>query len=173
MRPRPAILDALPHRPPFRFISEVVQLTPGVSGEAAWEVTGDEAFLTGHFPGRPVVPGVLIVEALAQLSGLVACAAEVYPGDAVWAGDISSSAPARAGSLAHVEVRFKHAVTPPARLALRSTQTGVLGAVYQFDVEATCAGRLAARGRLMLAFAEGAGNRELGTGGQGTDIGGA
>ena len=65
-------LDRLPHGPEFRFLDRLVQLEPGVSGRAEYLVRGDEHFLRGHFPNEPMVPGVLMVEAIAQLAGAVA-----------------------------------------------------------------------------------------------------
>jgi len=65
-------LDSLPHGPDFRFIDRVVKLEPGKSGSGEYTVRGDEPFLRGHFPGQPIFPGVLLVEAAAQLAGTVA-----------------------------------------------------------------------------------------------------
>src|SRR4051794_38166443 len=63
-------IDRLPLRDPFRFVSRVTNLKPGESAEAVWALTGKEPFFGGHFPGNPIVPGVLIAEALAQAAGL-------------------------------------------------------------------------------------------------------
>jgi 3-hydroxyacyl-[acyl-carrier-protein] dehydratase len=65
-------LDSLPHGPEFRFIDRVLKLEPGKSGSGEYTVRGDEPFLRGHFPGQPIFPGVLLVEAGAQLAGTVA-----------------------------------------------------------------------------------------------------
>jgi 3-hydroxyacyl-[acyl-carrier-protein] dehydratase len=70
--------DVLPHRPPFLFVSEVVTVTPGVAAVGRWHLSGDEPFFAGHFPGRPTLPGVLMVEALAQLGGVAVLADERF-----------------------------------------------------------------------------------------------
>lgn len=64
-------LSSLPHGPEFRFIDEITELAPGISAKAAWKLKGDEEFLRGHFPGAPLLPGVLMIEALAQLGGIL------------------------------------------------------------------------------------------------------
>jgi 3-hydroxyacyl-[acyl-carrier-protein] dehydratase len=65
-------LKSLPHGPEFRFIDRLLKLEPGKSGSGEYTVRGDEPFLRGHFPGQPIFPGVLLVEAAAQLAGTVA-----------------------------------------------------------------------------------------------------
>ncbi len=64
-------LSSLPHGEAFRFIDELVELVPGISAKAVWKLKGDEEFLCGHFPGAPLMPGVLMIEALAQLGGIL------------------------------------------------------------------------------------------------------
>ena len=73
-----APLDHLPHGPEFRFLDRVTMLDPGISGSGEYRVRGDEPFLKGHFPGEPIFPGVLLVEAAAQLAGVVA---QSHPGE--------------------------------------------------------------------------------------------
>ena len=63
-----AALDLLPHGSEFRFLDRLLSLEPGKSGAGEYAVRGDEPFLRGHFPGRPMMPGVLLVEAAAQKS---------------------------------------------------------------------------------------------------------
>ena len=65
-------LSLLPHGAEFRFIDRLLNLNHGQSGEGEYKVRGNEPFLRGHFPGDPIFPGVLLVEAAAQLAGVVA-----------------------------------------------------------------------------------------------------
>jgi 3-hydroxyacyl-[acyl-carrier-protein] dehydratase len=125
-------LKRLPHREPFRFVSRVNQITRGESGEGVWTLTGKEPFFAGHFPGAPLTPGVLIAEALAQLSGLVG------PSDAP------------TGKLVHVDVRFDRPVSPPAELVLRSKLLRTVGELEQFEVAALHDNQVIARGMITL-----------------------
>jgi 3-hydroxyacyl-[acyl-carrier-protein] dehydratase len=72
MDPLSSALNHLPHGPEFRFIDRLTALDPGKSGTGEYTVRGDEPFLRGHFPGDPLLPGVLLIEAAAQLAGTVA-----------------------------------------------------------------------------------------------------
>jgi 3-hydroxyacyl-[acyl-carrier-protein] dehydratase len=135
-------LDRLPHRPPFRFLSRIDAFEAGQSGVGTWVVRGDEPFFQGHFPGEPVVPGVLITEALAQLSGLVGIHRPNARGH-----------PA-GGRLAHADIRFDHEVVPPAEIQLRSSLTRSLGRLLQFEVSASVKAQVVARGTLALALSD-------------------
>lgn len=65
-------LQSLPHGPEFRFVHELTNIDPGVSAVGSYVISGDEDFLKGHFPGQAIWPGVIMVEAIAQLGGVVA-----------------------------------------------------------------------------------------------------
>jgi 3-hydroxyacyl-[acyl-carrier-protein] dehydratase len=91
--------DVLPHRPPFLFVDEVVALEPGQSARGRWRLDPAEAFFGGHFPGRPTLPGVLMVEALAQLGAVAVLADERFRGRLPLFGGIDRA-------------RFRRQVTP-------------------------------------------------------------
>ena len=71
-----AALASLPHGPEFRFVDEIIALQPGRSATGLYTLRGDEAFLAGHFPGQPIMPAVLQIEAIAQMAGI---AAQTHP----------------------------------------------------------------------------------------------
>ncbi len=133
-------LEYLPHRDPFRFLTNVEELVAGARGVGTWRVQGGEDFFAGHFPGEPVLPGVLIAEALAQLSGLVAFACKERP--------VMISA-----RLAQVSVKFHSGVVPPAEVRLESVLVRELSGLYMFDVRAEVEAATVASGSLVLATA--------------------
>jgi 3-hydroxyacyl-[acyl-carrier-protein] dehydratase len=131
----------LPHRPPFLLVDEIVELEPGVRCVALRTLRGDDFWFAGHFPGNPVMPGVLIVEALAQTATLAAAGAG--PGEG------------RIGLFAGIDkVRFKRVVKPGDTLRLEAEITSVHGAVGKAAVKATVDGGLACRGELMFAVVD-------------------
>jgi 3-hydroxyacyl-[acyl-carrier-protein] dehydratase len=101
-----ALVALLPHRPPFRFVDAVDACAPGVSVEARYRVTGAEPFLAGHFPGDPVFPGVIQLEALAQAGAIAVLADARYAGKLPLFGGVEA-------------VRFRRIVRPGDELALR------------------------------------------------------
>ena len=103
-------LEFLPHGPEFRFLDKVTSLTPGKEGAGEYRVRGDELFLRGHFPGAPIFPGVLLVEAAAQLAGVVAQSDPVIaplPGLKLAAlRGVKFSGTARPGDVVQLEARI-------------------------------------------------------------------
>jgi 3-hydroxyacyl-[acyl-carrier-protein] dehydratase len=87
--PRPE--EILPHRPPFLFVDEITALTPGKSASGLWHLSGTEDFFRGHFPDRPLLPGVLMVEAMAQLGGIALLTDERYTGNLALFGGIDKA----------------------------------------------------------------------------------
>lgn len=105
MSQTPDPVALLPHRPPFRFVDRVVRLEPGRSVEARYLVTGEESFLAGHFPGNPIFPGVLQLEALAQAGAIALLSDERYAGKLPLFGGVEG-------------VRFRRLVRPGDELTL-------------------------------------------------------
>ncbi len=133
----------LPHRHPFLLVDRVIELEPDKRIVAVKCVTMNEPFFAGHFPGTPVMPGVLIVEALAQTAALLALS--------------SMTAEQRAGKVTYFMgidgVRFRKPVVPGDRLELHVETLRSKGAVLKVKAEAKVDGDVVAEGELMAMLA--------------------
>ncbi|MEU4575401.1 3-hydroxyacyl-ACP dehydratase FabZ [Nonomuraea sp. NPDC023979] len=130
------IRAVLPHRWPMLLLDRVGKVVPGVKGTATKNVTGTELWFQGHFPGEAVLPGVVMVEAMAQLAGVVFALAG--------ASEISYLAGVRA-------MRFRRPVVPGDQLALTAERTGGGGGFAEYRVSARVDGQIAAEGNLTIA----------------------
>lgn len=135
------VMKYLPHRYPFLLIDRVVECTPGESLVALKNVTINEPFFPGHFPHRPVMPGVLIMEALAQATGILSFkTSNTMPSD---------------DSLYYFvgidKARFKQPVEPGDQLMLHVKVLKSKGGIWKFDAVARVDGKVAASAELMCA----------------------
>ena len=137
------IQRALPHRYPFLLVDRVTSIEPGVRIVALKNVSANEPFFAGHFPGWPVMPGVLIVEALAQSAALLVSATEPF--------DPLKKATYLAGLDA---VRFRRPVVPGDRLVLRVELVKRRSALWKFRGEASVDGAPAAEAELLATLAD-------------------
>jgi len=140
---RDGVMALLPHREPFLLIDEVIELEPGVRCVARRTLRPDEWWFAGHFPGNPVMPGVLIVEALAQTGAVAALAQPENAGKLMLFAGID-------------RVRFKRVVRPGDTLELKVEVTAMRAGVGRGAALATVGGQAACRGELMFALADAA-----------------
>ena len=132
------ILEKLPHRYPFLLVDRVLEIEKGKRIKAIKNVTINEPFFTGHFPHRPVMPGVMMIEALAQAAALLSF-------DAVGASPDENQIYYFAGIDA---ARFKRPVEPGDQLVLDVTLDRMKAGVFKFSAKATVDGELAVEAQL-------------------------
>jgi len=138
---RAGIEAIIPHREPFLLVDEIAELVPGEHAVGSYLVRDDAWYLRGHFPGRPIMPGVLQVEALAQVGAVCGL-----------------SAPGLSGRLALFaridDVRFKRIVVPGDTLTLDCRITRLRRPIGKAEATASVAGELACRAALTFALTE-------------------
>ena len=123
----------LPHREPFIFVDEVNEREPGLSATGTKTFSGEEPMFAGHFPNDPVVPGVILTEALAQMAGL------------------AGGGEGRQFLLSAIRsMKFPVAVRPGERIDLYAQKTGVMGGLWMFEVRATVGEQVVAEGQIVL-----------------------
>ena len=136
MIPADPIALGLPHREPFIFIDSVIELTSGEFAACRKTFAAEEPFFRGHFPGDPLVPGVILAEALAQTAG------------------IAAGQPGRGFRLTAIKgMKFPGAVRPEEVIDLAARKVGVVGGLWQFEVIARVGERRVAEGIIVLSEA--------------------
>jgi len=125
------IMDLLPHRYPFLLIDKVVDIDGGTSGTGIKNVTMNEPFFQGHFPGNPVMPGVLIIEAMAQTAGVISMLAEG-----------AEAKPKLVYFMSIDKAKFRAPVLPGDTLHLHLSLTRKRGPVGKFQAQAKVDGKL-------------------------------
>ena len=131
--PMDPISLGLPHRPPFIFIQAVDKLEPGLSAECSKTFQKNESFFAGHFPGNAIVPGVLLVEGMAQTAG------------------IAVGRPEKVFLLAAIRsMKFLRPVRPEEAITFKARKMGDVGGLVQCAVEARVGQLLVAEGQIIL-----------------------
>ena len=134
------IRSIIPHRYPFLLVDKIIELTPGVRAVGIKNVTANEPFFVGHFPTYPVMPGVLIVEAMAQVGAVALLSTEQFKGQMAFFAGID-------------KVRFKRQVQPGDSLLLTVELGQMRRNIGSGSGTATVDGELACRGEFMFALA--------------------
>lgn len=133
------IMNIIPHRQPFLLIDTIEELEPGKRGVGKKCVTYNEPFFGGHFPNEPVMPGVLIIEALAQVGAVVILSCEEFKGKTAYFGAINSA-------------KFKKKVVPGDVLSLEVEMIRQKGPIGVGKATATVDGKLAVSAELTFAI---------------------
>jgi 3-hydroxyacyl-[acyl-carrier-protein] dehydratase len=131
----PSHFPGLPHRPPFVFVRKLIACEPGVSAECETQFPRTDPIFAGHFPHDPLVPGVILTEALAQTAGIAAH---------------QENLKTRFLLSAIRQMKFLRGIRPEEKITLRARKMAGVDQLLQFEVEARVDGQLVATGQLVL-----------------------
>jgi 3-hydroxyacyl-[acyl-carrier-protein] dehydratase len=137
----PKPIDILAHRDPFLLVTEITALEPGVSVSATWVLTGNEYFFQGHFPGRPTLPGVLMVESLAQVGAIGVLTDERFAGKLPLLAGVDGA-------------RFRQQAVPGDTLELHVELGRLSGRAGKGSGKAFVGGKLACEADLLFVLAD-------------------
>lgn len=138
---REAILKLIPHRPPFLFVDRIIELNENRRIVGVKDVRGDEWFFPGHFPGAPLMPGVLIIEAIAQTAACLTALNPAFLGRFVYFAALD-------------DVRFRRPVLPGDQLVMEAEVRWLRGRHGRFVGKATVNGKVVAEGEFGFAVSE-------------------
>lgn len=135
------IMGILPHRHPFLLVDKILECSPGERAVGLKNITADEPFFPGHFPGNPIMPGVLIVEAMAQVAGVAGLMPEQNRG--------------KLGLFAGIDnMKFKRQVVPGDTLIMEAVFTATKMGVSKVKVNAKVDGKIAAEGEIRVILTD-------------------
>ena len=134
------IMELLPHRYPFLLVDRVTNVEPGASLSAIKNVTANEPFFQGHFPGQPIMPGVLILEAMAQATGLLA-----------FSGMVDAHKSSLYMLVGIDKARFRGQVVPGDQLQLEISLKRTMRGIGMFDCQALVDGKVVAEAEMMCS----------------------
>ncbi|MDD2585647.1 MAG: 3-hydroxyacyl-ACP dehydratase FabZ [Syntrophomonadaceae bacterium] len=133
------IMNILPHRYPFLMVDKIIDLVPGKKATGLKNVTINEPYFTGHFPGQPVMPGVLMIEAMAQVGACALLSDENYKGSLAYLAGVD-------------RIRFKRQVVPGDSLLITTELVTLKGSIGKGKGTISADGNLVCGGEFLFAI---------------------
>ncbi|QGT98710.1 3-hydroxyacyl-[acyl-carrier-protein] dehydratase, FabZ form [Candidatus Syntrophocurvum alkaliphilum] len=133
------IMEILPHRYPFLLVDKIIELVPGEKAVGIKNLTINEPFFAGHFPGRPIMPGVLMIESMAQVGACALLGQEKYQDKLAFLAGVDN-------------MRFKRLAVPGDRLVITSNVVRVKGNFGKFSAQIKIDDELICQGDLMFGM---------------------